>query len=203
MSYSPTYYAPAYAIAPSIPVQLNPGESYVMGSLREVPPTQTKAEIAKATPKRTVSLPENVEVYQITQDGCHVCEQDRQLARQAGVDLKVLNMNVVEDAFKAASLWAKTGHDLEGTPAYIVMKGGTCVLWKNSAIGSAEEFAKMESSIQEEYKSRPYLAETKKTKPSVSQETNDKLDRIEAAILDLAKEIRESRKSETRTAALN
>jgi glutaredoxin len=196
--YSPTYYAPTYA---SAPVPLNPGEVYVAGSLREVRTAPAKTQIAKASPARTASPPEKVVAYQITQTGCEHCEEDQEKAKEKGVELVVLNIDDAEDAFKIANLWRRADIELTGTPAYILTEDGEVTRWKVGKFNTGDglrSFAKLSPA--------PATVPEKaivKAEETDSSTTNKKLDRIEAAILELAKEIRESRKPETRTAALN
>lgn len=200
-SYSPTYYAPTYQTA-SVPIQLNPGEVYVAGSLRAVT-TETPSALTataskpKTQPESRVSrpeqlqgkpglLPDGVELVQITQDNCHPCEQDRQLLRQSGVALTVLNMNVPEDAFKVANYWGQfsagpDGDELGGTPAYMLIRNGRVFAKMNHSIGSKAGVDRMLAEARNYPDSKTIVAETLPAKPAP-----DKLDRIEEAMVKMS-----------------
>lgn len=209
LTYSPTYYAPTYATA-SPPVPLNPGERYVAGSLRRVETASTIARSeSKAEPKpvavsgisdspespkpvrgKLEALPNGYVAYQFSQDGCHPCEHDQQKARQAGVPLTVLSFSDTEDAFKIAALARQIPEEIAGTPFYIVVDKDGKV--QDRKQGQLKDFMSIVR-IAQGAKPVPTVQVAKETPPV------DKMDRIEAALLELISETREARK-ETRMA---
>jgi hypothetical protein len=205
-----TYVAP--------PVPLNPGESYVVGSLRQVSVVASRASstasapVAKAstplaTPKapreRKEALPNGLVLVQFTQDGCHPCEQDQQKARQAGVPMEMLSFSDTEDAFKIANLCRQLKPEVTGTPFYVLHKNGVVYRWK---AGQMSDFTSAIRTAQNYAPDSTRLAELESPKAEKTAVAPDKLDRIETALLELIEETKASRKEthlaiETLTAA--
>jgi hypothetical protein len=222
LTFSRSYYAPTYA---SAPVPLNPGEVYVAGSLRMIERSQSIARnpsdiapearvaeskgdtvpAARIAPQRATNegitpLANGFELVQLTQDDCHVCENDRQKARQDKIPLRVLSFSETEQAMEIAEICRQIGQMEEspdpvtGTPYYVLMKNGEVYKTK---LGHMEDFGSAVKVAQSLKPETTKLVSHKEEVPEVpaTDLTVDKLDRIEEAMMQLVDEMKATRQS--------
>lgn len=142
---------PSYNAVPA-GINLRPGEHYVAGSLRAV--ASKPVQVAKAQPakrveepavqvadKPKVELAKGTVLFQITQENCNHCENDRRIADEMGLSLKVLDIDV--DTEDVVSLCVDAGHKIQGYPTYFLVADGHVQKWRDGAVASRSEFEKM------------------------------------------------------------
>lgn len=122
-------------------IRLNPGETYVAGSLRTV--TRSEGAVAKAAPAEMVAFPEGMVAYQFTQStGCPACIRDQKFFAALGVPLTVVNLDGTAEE-RALARKLLDGHWMEveekGIPVYVSTVNGKRVAIRTESLGTLAE----------------------------------------------------------------
>ena len=210
-----TYAAPM--IARTVPpVPLNPGETYVAGSLRQVPARPAQA-VARNVPERTrqaapperpapetartparatnplqgtpQGLPEGVLVYQLGYEGCVHCENDARIFEEQGIE--VIKVDIKKDPTKTANLWRDSDIDLSGYPAYVMTYNGKHV---QSSVGSFGNHADVKEMVLYAH-DRAEEIDNPVAKKRDESDAPTQNDRIELVLLELLNENRKTREA--------